>query len=720
MNKRITSLVLAFAMVLSILANALTMPVFAAPTGPNDAEYSLEANKTTAAPGDEIEFTVYVQQTGTLNVIEGKVKVPDGLTYTGGEIVPGAKEKLGWDWLGWTPDPAMILNGYGAESYTGTDKVALMTFRCTVDSNAADGDYEVTLFEYFTGDEAYEYKTTTCVPATITVTGGTDIPAESVTISKESITLTVGASETLTATVRPEGSTDTVVWSSDDPGIATVDPATGKVTAVSAGNTTITATAGERKDTCAVEVQPAGCAHSDKETVPAKESNCTEKGWDEYQKCRDCGALFSKEGAPIADVPYRELNENHVWADEWSSDETGHWRVCTLNPEHLETVTEHTPDRDAPTETDPVKCTVCDYVIDEATGHVCASHLEKVERKEAKCTEDGNIEHYRCTSCGNLFEDASALVPTDTESVKLEALGHDWKEADCTDPKTCNRCFATEGEALGHDWKEATCTTPKTCDRCQTTDGDALGHDWSRVWSSDETHHWNDCSRCDEKDNYEEHNPDRDHPTYEHPVLCEDCGYVIEEQLEEQTVRIELPFTLRVENTGDREPGREVFTFIAENFGEVVEYEVVSNTVETNGTNVYDGKFVIAVKEGDVSRLYEGFEFRQVKGTSNGWTYDETKYYVMLEPIINFAAEGRAAYYWRVFGFGRDGQPDYDTPINGVSFVNSYKYKAPAAPAEPARPNPNTGVKGGHAMGMVLFLAGTAAAGIALSGKKDK
>ena len=254
----------------------------------------------------------------------------------------------------------------------------------------------------------------------------------------------------------------------------------------------------------------------------------------------------------------------------------------------------------------------------------------------------------------------------------------------------------------------------------RSPDGDALGHDWSRVWSSDETHHWHDCSRCDEKDNYEEHNPDRDHPTYEHPVLCEDCGYVIEEQLEEQTVRIELPFTLRVENTGDREPGREVFTFIAENFGEVVEYEVVSNTVETNGTNVYDGKFVIAVKEGDVSRLYEGFEFRQVKGTSIGWTYDETKYYVMLEPIINFGAESRAAYYWRVFGFGRDGQPDYDTPINGVSFVNSYKYKAPAAPAEPARPNPNTGVKGGHAMGMVLFLAGTAAAGIALSGKKDK
>ena len=873
MNKRIASLAIVFAMLWSMLVSVLPVHVHAAPPVFESTQLKITANTTTAKPGDTITFTITMGPVSDLGTMQMVTKIPDGLSYVdnSGKLADGLKETLGFDILDWTEEndrpyagefPGCMINGVAsaADYYSDTDTV-LATFDCTVDEGAS-GVLQLGLYnlEFYSCQGEWPDHTDrfSVVPATITVTGGTDIPAESVTIDKESITLTVGASETLTATVRPEGSTDTVVWSSDDPGIATVEPATGKVTAVSAGNTTITATAGERKDTCAVEVQPAGCAHSDKETVPAKESNCTEKGWDEYQKCRDCGALFSKEGAPIADVPYRELNENHVWADEWSSDETGHWRVCTLNPEHLETVTEHTPDRDAPTETDPVKCTVCDYVIDEATGHVCASHLEKVERKEAKCTEDGNIEHYRCTSCGNLFEDAgalvptdaesvklealghdwaeanctdpktcnrcditegealghdwagawssdatnhwhdctrcdetdgmaahepdrdaptetdpvkctvcdyvideatghicadhltkvdrkeakctedgniehyrctscgnlfedaSALVPTDTESVKLEALGHDWKEADCTDPKTCNRCFATEGEALGHDWKEATCTTPKTCDRCQTTDGDALGHDWSRVWSSDETHHWNDCSRCDEKDNYEEHNPDRDHPTYEHPVLCEDCGYVIEEQLEEQTVRIELPFTLRVENTGDREPGREVFTFIAENFGEVVEYEVVSNTVETNGTNVYDGKFVIAVKEGDVSRLYEGFEFRQVKGTSNGWTYDETKYYVMLEPIINFAAEGRAAYYWRVFGFGRDGQPDYDTPINGVSFVNSYKYKAPAAPAEPARPNPNTGVKGGHAMGMVLFLAGTAAAGIALSGKKDK
>ncbi|MBR0373432.1 MAG: hypothetical protein IJH91_02755 [Mogibacterium sp.] len=58
---------------------------------------------------------------------------------------------------------------------------------------------------------------------------------------------------------------------------------------------------------------------------------------------------------------------------------------------------------------------------------------------------------------------------------------HTWKEATCTEPKTCTECDETEGEPLGHDWVEATCTTPKTCSRCGATEGQALGHsvvDW--------------------------------------------------------------------------------------------------------------------------------------------------------------------------------------------------------------------------------------------------
>ena len=57
-----------------------------------------------------------------------------------------------------------------------------------------------------------------------------------------------------------------------------------------------------------------------------------------------------------------------------------------------------------------------------------------------------------------------------------EALGHDWKDATCTEPQTCTVCNATDGKALGHDWKDATCKEPKTCTVCGETEGEVLEH----------------------------------------------------------------------------------------------------------------------------------------------------------------------------------------------------------------------------------------------------
>ena len=73
--------------------------------------------------------------------------------------------------------------------------------------------------------------------------GNPTVDVTGVTLNKESTTLTVGAEETLTATVAPEGATDkNVTWSSSNTDVATVD-ANGKVTAVGAGKANITATA---------------------------------------------------------------------------------------------------------------------------------------------------------------------------------------------------------------------------------------------------------------------------------------------------------------------------------------------------------------------------------------------------------------------------------------------------------------------------------------------
>ena len=82
------------------------------------------------------------------------------------------------------------------------------------------------------------------------------ILADSITLDKTELTLTIGASEKLTATVLPEDVTDkTVTWSTSDAAIATVDNE-GNVTAVAVGETTITATCGDKSATCKVTVNP--------------------------------------------------------------------------------------------------------------------------------------------------------------------------------------------------------------------------------------------------------------------------------------------------------------------------------------------------------------------------------------------------------------------------------------------------------------------------------
>lgn len=87
---------------------------------------------------------------------------------------------------------------------------------------------------------------------TVTVTPRA-ISVESITLNKTQLSLVKGATETLTATVLPTTATDkAVTWESSDTAVATVE--NGVVTAVAAGNATITAKAGEKTATCAVTV----------------------------------------------------------------------------------------------------------------------------------------------------------------------------------------------------------------------------------------------------------------------------------------------------------------------------------------------------------------------------------------------------------------------------------------------------------------------------------
>lgn len=126
--------------------------------------------------------------------------------------------------------------------------------------------------------------------------------------------------------------------------------------------------------------------------------------------------------------------------------------------------------------TDPNKVEIEEISVQEAIElgvyeniyEGCKTHkLVKISRQEPTCTEDGNIDYFRCEVCGNIFEDQSGKIELSTEDVTISALGHEWDEeytidknptCDQTGSKSihCKNCSATRSKLnippVGHKW----------------------------------------------------------------------------------------------------------------------------------------------------------------------------------------------------------------------------------------------------------------------------
>ena len=561
MNKRISSLLLCFVMVFVLIA--IATPAFADTSVYPPITFTITPDKTTATPGDTITYQVFVGPVEKLRTAQFELVIPDELEYTGGSSPEGLTAKMNAFSAAYTSaSKIFVLTGTG--EYTSTEDTLLATITCKVKEGVAAGEKPVVTViddeaNFFFADSDNKYYTINYDPngAAVTVTAAPN-PATGIALNKSELTLTAGESDTsLTATVTPEGSTDTVVWSSSKIDVATVDPATGKVTAVAPGEAIITATAGTKTATCTVKVQAAPCAHDSFTPFPEKASNCTEKGWDAYKKCDLCGKLFDMNDNPLAEIPYRALNDDHDFiTTAWGYNEVdGHAHVCSRNAEHHDEVQPHTPDH--------------------------------------------------------------------------------------------------EGGA-----------------------------------------------------------------TYEYAVKCTECGRVLEPQLEAGNIHIEVPFKLTVKKTGEMDPAKETFKFVVERFGAPVEYVLVQDTVETEGEKTYDGKFVFTIGANQAGNLSEGFVIRQVKGTAEGWTYDETKFYAIPLFVDSYENVGG----WSFFTFDQNNELEYNNPIREIGFTNSYNAKKPVTPPTPQKPeSPKTGDSSMPGLWIaLLFVSAASLTGITLYSRKKR
>ena len=377
MNKRITSLLLCFVMVFALMA--IATPAFADTSAHPPVTFTIKPDKTTAKPGDTITYQVFVGPVEKLQTAQFELVIPDELEYTGGSSPEDLATKMNATTAAFTSETKVFILGSDRGDYSSTSDTLLTTFTCKVKAGVAAGKMPVVTVindeeNFFFADSDEKYYTINYNPNGAAVTiAAEEKPATGITLNKSELTLTAGDSDTsLTATVTPEGSTDTVVWSSSKTDVATVDSATGKVTAVAPGEATITATAGTKTATCTVKVEAAPCNHASCTPVPAKDSNCTEKGWDAYKKCDQCGKLFDMNNAPLAEIPYRALNDDHDFiTTAWGYNEAdGHAHVCSRNAAHHDEVRPHTPDHQGgATYEYAVKCTECGRVLEPQLEH---------------------------------------------------------------------------------------------------------------------------------------------------------------------------------------------------------------------------------------------------------------------------------------------------------------------------------------------------------------
>lgn len=130
------------------------------------------------------------------------------------------------------------------------------------------GNTTVSIWQKFVYDSSYAEITTTATDTvTFTITEpSTNVPVTGVTLNQTALSLGVGSSSTLTATVAPDNATNkAVTWTTDNAEVATV--ADGVVTAVAEGTATITATTTDGSFTANCTVTVTAAATADGYTV---------------------------------------------------------------------------------------------------------------------------------------------------------------------------------------------------------------------------------------------------------------------------------------------------------------------------------------------------------------------------------------------------------------------------------------------------------------------
>jgi uncharacterized protein YjdB len=263
---------------------------YAAIQGNGQAEYAgtvINIYEGAVLDGSTFNAGIFHPQGGVLNIYGGEVKGLTGiylksgtLNISGGTITGTGNQNaytykpsgfnstgdgLAVDNCGY-PGGTPVVNITGGD-FSSTNGDPVGSYKRTDDSTQTTGP-DVAVIGFIKGGsfskipaqvlvaEGYEVKEDNGKYVVTTVT----VPVSGISLDQTSLTLTIGDTSTLKATVSPANATDkSVIWSTSHEEIATVGQ-DGTVTAVGVGEAIITATAGDKKAECKVTVSYADVA----------------------------------------------------------------------------------------------------------------------------------------------------------------------------------------------------------------------------------------------------------------------------------------------------------------------------------------------------------------------------------------------------------------------------------------------------------------------------
>lgn len=195
--------------------------------------------------------------------------------------------------------------------------------------------------------------------------------------------------------------------------------------------------------------------------VPA---TCANEGTKAHKDCTLCHKHFDNSNNEITDLTIAK-NDTHDLETHWSANAEGHYHKCNrtgCKDNGKVDFASHTKDRDNATETDPIKCTKCGYIITPALEHT--HHLTFVAGEQATCSHDGKKPYYTCDGCEDKFADAEGtqIITEDIETWRIIPMGHKYGEWIEENPATsesagikahkdcefCHKHFDAEGNEL--------------------------------------------------------------------------------------------------------------------------------------------------------------------------------------------------------------------------------------------------------------------------------